>query len=149
MEDTVHLEDSITTLAELQEQIAQLESRREKRYGPGKELLAIEEQVSELKAHAKKLDSQIRDHVVVIYESTGQRHPHPAVGIRVYTKLRYDTDEALHWSQHHLHAALKLNKRFFEKHARAVAETQPIPFVTIEESPSATISIDLSEYVGG
>lgn len=155
MEPTNHLDDSITTLAELQAQIAQLEHEEKRAQEAlmqtelGQKLDSISGQIDELKARAGELDSQIRDHVVVIYESTGQRHPHPAVGVRVYTKLRYDTDEALHWSQHHLPKALKLDKRFFEKHARGVAETQPIPFVEIEENPRATISTDLSEYVGG
>ena len=154
MENTTYLEDSITTLAELQAQIAVKEDKLNKAEDAlmetelGQKVGGLHVAIDELKQKAKELDSQIRDYTVSIFESTGEKHPHPAVGIREYTKLDYDKDEALHWAQRHLPKALKLDNRFFEKHAKAVSETQPISFVRIYKEPRATISTDLGEYVG-
>ena len=147
------LAQNVSTLAELRKKIEEAEfaveitEREFQETALGQALADRRATLDDLMARAKELDNQIRSYTVSIFENTGERHPHPAVGVRVYTKLQYDKDEALHWSQRHLPKALKLDKRFFEKHAKGVAETQPIPFVQIVEEPRATVSSDLSEYV--
>jgi DNA polymerase-3 subunit epsilon len=75
------------------------------------------------------------------------KHPHPAVGIRNITRLEYDPRKAYLWCQDHLPAALVLDRTFFEKHAKAVAKTSPLDFVTISQEPQATIATDLSAYL--
>ena len=76
-----------------------------------------------------------------------EKKPAPGVGISVRKELAYNEDQALEFCKESLPKALKLDKRLFEKHAKGVAETQPLDFVTIKEKPTATISSDLSEYL--
>ena len=44
-------------------------------------------------------------------------------------------------------AMLKLDTAKFEKYAKAVADSMPLPFVTLVEHSTATISTDLSRYL--
>lgn len=79
--------------------------------------------------------------------SAGDKHPHPATTIRQATKLNYDERQAIAWCIEHLPQALKLDSRLFEKHARAVAATDPIPFVEIASEAQVAIATDLSAYL--
>jgi hypothetical protein len=81
------------------------------------------------------------------YAATGTKKPHPAIGVRVNTQVVYDPDKALEWSRSNLLAAVTLDRKMFEAHAKAVAKTQPIPFVALVQTPSITIASDLSEYL--
>jgi hypothetical protein len=80
---------------------------------------------------------------VEAFEESGKTRPHPAVQIKQYTVLDYDDAYALEYARQHLPQALKLDRRVFEKVAKAA---QP-DFVAISKEPRATISRDLSEYV--
>jgi len=82
-----------------------------------------------------------------LYKSEDVRQPHPAVKIRLVRKLEYLENMAWEFCAEHLPKALKLDKRFFEKHCRAVADTDPISFVEIIQEPQVTIARDLSAYI--
>ena len=88
-------------------------------------------------------ETEVRKQALGIYEETGDKHPHPAVPIKMYTVLDYDDGEALDYAREHLSKALKLIKRTFEKAAKVLE----LDFVTIRQEPRATIRRDLSEYL--
>jgi hypothetical protein len=73
---------------------------------------------------------------------------HPAIGIRQVRKLEYDSGDALVFCRTNLMAAIKLDTKLFEKHAKAVEETAPLPFVTYSLEVQATLATDLSNYLG-
>ena len=89
-------------------------------------------------------DEALRAAAVAQYEATQDKRPHPAVTVKVYTTLSYEEADALEYCQKHLPKALKLDRREFEKVARAA---EPV-FVTFVVEPKATVATDLSAYVG-
>jgi ribosome recycling factor len=93
------------------------------------------------------LESELRSLAVEEYETTGEKHIHRAISIRVNTELEYNPQQALDWCTIHLPKAIAMDKKLFEKHARAVLETAPLSFVTVNEKPSATIATDLGDYI--
>ena len=98
------------------------------------------------------IDANLRKLAVNYFETYGNKKPHCAIVIRQNNIPRYDLSTALIWAKEHLLKAVKpetLDKAFFEKHARAVAETDPIELVSWEIRNTATISEDLSEYLPG
>ena len=112
-------------------------------------LKKVEEEAKELKELIKNVRQDVQDRALRQYKLDGNKQPAPGVGIRVYKRLSYNPTVALHWSMTNLKTALKLDKKFFEKHAKAVQDTTPLDFVSYYEDPSATISSDLSEYLEG
>ena len=87
-------------------------------------------------------ENRVRVMTLDAFRQNGDKTPHPAVQIKMYTTLTYDTDDALAYAREHLPGALKLVKGVFEKAAKAVEPD----FVTIGQEPRATIARDLSEY---
>jgi len=130
----------------LRARIADLEDRIA-RTPLGLELAALQSQLGDVRSHQADVDHGVRELAVSLYEATDDKRPHPAVGIRVNTKIVYDPGCAFTWCYARLPHALKLDARFFEKHARAVAQTDPIDFVTITPDPVATVDSDLSPYL--
>ena len=98
------------------------------------------------------IDKAVRDMAVALWTTFNDKHPHPAIGVQIRQTPQYDTSAALFWAREHLIRAIKpetLDKSFFEKHARAVQETDPIELITWINIPVATITEDLSEYLPG
>lgn len=96
-------------------------------------------------ACADKADAKARVHAVALasYEATGNKQPHPAVKVILYTILDYDLADALEYARQHLPKALKLDKRTFERAAKAIEPD----FVTIGQEPRTRIASDLSSYL--
>ena len=85
----------------------------------------------------------VRELALAAYDETGNKDPHAAVKVKMYTVLTYDEKEALDFCRDCMPDALKLDKRAFEK----VAKDSPlVDFVTATKEPRATITRDLSEY---
>ena len=103
-----------------------------------------EDIISEAKGHVAELDAELRKLAVNYYEMTGAKKPYPGVGVRVELQPTYDKTEAKAWALENLSEALDFNPTVFEKHARGVRDTQPLPFVTFNEVPKSTISPNLS-----
>lgn len=143
-------DQSIIQLAHYRKMEAQAKEQRRQlveRFENSEEYLKIEEQLKETRAEIKEIDRQIRADAVQHYEITGEKDLHPAIGIRMVTSLDYERDYVFDWCLEHLPLALTINKRFFEKHAKAVSETAPVPGVTIEKIPQATISKNLDPFL--
>lgn len=90
------------------------------------------------------LDQTLREDAIAQYNKTGEKSPHPAVIVKVYKTLNYDAEEAKNYAMLHLPRALKLDRRMFEKAARAIEPA----FVMFGEQLRTTISKDLSKYLG-
>jgi hypothetical protein len=105
------------------------------------------ERMRESQDCGEKLANTIKANAVQEYLANDEKRPHSAVSIRLVTSLAYDALLAKVWCEHNLPTAIKLDCPLFEKHARAVADTQPLGFVKIEKQPQAAISTDLSEYL--
>jgi hypothetical protein len=88
-------------------------------------------------------ETEVRKEALAAYEETGDKKPHPAVPIKMYTVLEYEEANALDYAREHLPKALKLVKRTFEKAAKVLE----LDFVTVTQEPRATIARDLSEYL--
>jgi hypothetical protein len=108
---------------------------------------AIQNNITAATAQVDELSVQLRELAIHDYWTTGSKKPHPAMGIRVTTVLEYGPSEAEDWARINLPAALTLNKSVFETYAKTMAKVNPVPFVFIDDKPTATIATDLSEYL--
>lgn len=116
---------------------------------PGKEWQEARDTVEVVRAKMKAVDDELRQLVVEHFIETGEKHILPGIGIREYTRVQYDEDEAREWCKVNLPDALKLDKRKFEKYVKAVSEMSPVPVAQVDKEPTATISSDLSEVENG
>lgn len=112
----------------------------EKEYG--KELGDLKKDLSVAQTKVTGLEESVRGTALEAYLETGDKHPHPAITIKVFTKLDYDEEQAITYCVEHLPKALKVDKRKFE----AVAKAAELDFVQITDDPKATVATDLSEY---
>jgi hypothetical protein len=106
---------------------------------------AIRANIIDATQQIDELSEQLRELALADFKATGSKKPHPGVGIRVSTKLVYDPAVALDWAKTNVPAALVLDTKTFEGFVKA--STAPVTFVSIVETPTATIATDLSEYL--
>ena len=95
------------------------------------------------KVEQANIETEVREQALGIYEETGDKAPHPAVKVKMYTVLDYDPARAFDYAREHLPQALKLNKKVFETAAKGIE----LDFVDIVQEPRATITRDLSGYL--
>ena len=88
-------------------------------------------------------EEKLRELTLQAYAETGSKSPVPGVGIREVIKLEYDLKVAFDWAKSHK-MALKLDTSAFEK----IVKATPVDFVKITTEPQATISGDLSSFLG-
>ena len=91
---------------------------------------------------------EVKQKALEIHQATNES-VHPAIGIRKVRKLDYDQSAALQFCFLNLYSAVKLDTRTFEKHAKAVEETAPLPFVTYSSEVQAILASDLSKCLEG
>jgi hypothetical protein len=120
---------------------ADIDAEIEERYGG--ERRRIDALLNTAGTDVLDADEALRAAALRTYEGAQDKHPHPAVTVKLFTALEYETEEALGYCREHLPKALKLDKRAFEKVARVVEPT----FVTFIVEPRAQIDRDLSGYV--
>lgn len=107
------------------------------------------EELNDMLRHDRELlarqDTNVRTLAIEIFnaEGTGDKRPHPAIGINMLTRVDYDLEEALTYAREHYPGAVKLDKRAFDK----IAKATPHKFVTISKIPSTKITRDLSAYL--
>ena len=96
--------------------------------------------LTEARVALEGAEKGLREAAIALYERTGEKKPAPGVEVKMGTKLIYEEAEALGWAFDH-HLALLLDKRAFEKIAKASA----LAFVVVEQVPFATIATELKE----
>ena len=67
--------------------------------------------------------------------------------IKVTAVAEYDAEDARKWCSECLPRAMVLDTKYFEKHAKAVAETAPLEFVEIVDALQVAIASDLSAWL--
>lgn len=95
------------------------------------------------KEYTSLIDGALRQEALDLYGLTGDKHPFDKVSIVINRNLIYQEAEAFDWAGKNAPGMLELNKKKFEKHARAVLETMPLDFVKVEEVPSVRIASEL------
>ena len=143
------LKELATAQKEAEENAAWIENKEQKlRSMP--EYVEIEkerENYQALRLIIDDLRSAINDLTIRAYLETGEKKPVNGAGIRIKKNLVYDKDKALCYCLVVLPEALKLDTKIFEKYAKDVADVKPLPFVSVEEYPTATIASDLREWL--
>ena len=95
---------------------------------------------SNAKTGCQEAETKLRDLALQSYAKTKEKTVAPGIGIRVMTRLNYESQKAMEWAMEHK-LALKLDSSAFEK----IAKTSNLPFVTITEEPVATIATELAK----
>lgn len=95
---------------------------------------------ADAKTVCQEAEASLREAALLVYAEVGEKTVAPGIGIRVMTRLNYDSQEAMTWAMEHK-LALKLDTSAFEK----IAKTSSLPFVNTTEEPQATIATDLKE----
>lgn len=91
-------------------------------------------------------EKNLRDRAIAEFKATGDKAPCEGVAINMFRRIDYDPQQALGWALDHK-LCLNLDKRAFEKTAKATGANGGLSFVHITEEPQATIATDLSQYV--
>lgn len=89
------------------------------------------------------LEEQVHAAALHQFVETTEKKPHPAVQIKMFTRLDYDPERAKIYCMEHVPAALKLDARAFEK----VAKVLMLDWVESVPYPRAQVAGDLSEYL--
>jgi len=107
----------------------------------------IEAQADEhfAKERVADLEDAVRKAALEEYVGSGNKHPHPAIAVRINKRLHYDVGVALKYCREHFDAAVKvmLDAKVFEKAAPSLG----LDFVEVVEEPQATIASDLTDYL--
>lgn len=129
---------------EYKEQLAALEAEIqaeiERRYGH--ELERVRSLLDTAKLDLEDADANVRRKAYFAAEG-GNMKPHPAVQVKVYTTLTYDDGDAIEYCTEHHRAALRLDRREFEK----VVKVLKPGCVTIGSELRPTVASNLSKYL--
>jgi len=109
----------------------------------GQRLVRARELLGVARADVTDAVDEVQARALGAYEATGNKVPHPAVKVALFTVLDYAPGDALEYARLHLPKALKLDKRTFEKMAKVIEPD----FVTISQEPRVRIARDLSAYL--
>lgn len=147
------LPEDLKDLAELRRHAAEI----------GKEIMELTEklnQTEEAKALQTALEKRrkvseavtlleefIRRSALQDYTLAGVKPMVEGVVIKLFKVLKYEKAEVERWAREKMPELLKFDEKGFEKYAKAVAETLPVPGVKIEEEPRVEISGNLSMYL--
>lgn len=110
-------------------------------------LRVITDELKECNTTFDRISDAITAEAIALYTASGEKHPHPGVEVKIFKIPTYDESKALDWCITNLPGAIKCDFKLFEKHAKAVAETKPIDFVTIIDTPRVSILADLSQFI--
>lgn len=91
----------------------------------------------------KETDEAIRAQAIVNYHQTQDKNPVDGVSVVINKVCEYQESDGKRWAIDNAIDMLKFDAKKFEKHAKAVADTLPLEFVTIKEEPSVRIASEL------
>ena len=143
----------LSALAELNKQLEETQSWEENQLIKLDKLpeyqayLACKEDIKIIKEQIEAKKDAVKSLAINDYNETGDKNPYPDVSVIINNKVDYDPLVARTWCEENLPKALMLDTKLFEKHAKALKETMPIPFVDYYQSPSVRISSDLTDYL--
>ncbi len=126
-------------VSEAREQIVKIREELEKTE-LGQSLVQAIEYNSVVGEELKAIEDHLRKAVLEYYRDTDDKNPVDGVSVIINKSLVYDIDWAIAWAINFAVDMLKLDKKLFEKHAKSVADTMPLDFVTIEDEPAVRIA---------
>lgn len=139
--ETQQLKEQINIVVEARERLQEATGLMKSTYAKwleANELIIANE--SNAKSACQEAETKLRELALETYAETKDKAVAPGVGIRVMSRLDYDSWDAIDWAMEHK-LALKLDTSAFEK----IAKTSNIPFVITTEEPLATIASELAK----
>ena len=144
-------ENEIRDLAEKRGLVLELDAKVEAlRQQWFKEHEGLLDRLVTAKADLSKADRKLRLDVIANYEATGQKKPHPKLGIRVSKVVKIvDESAAFEYARQYIPALIVLDTKGFEQYAKGVAGIEGIIggqlglIVAFEDKVTATIAKDL------
>ena len=127
--------------AEYRREIAELEAELAETPA-GRRLTKARELLDIAKADRASAEETVRKAALEEFIQSGDKQPHEATTIKMYTVLDYNVGNAFEYCRQHLPQAVKLDVRTFEKFAKVV----PPDFVTVTKVPRVTIARALEKY---
>jgi hypothetical protein len=120
---------------------AYMETAEYKAYASAKEILDDNYSLE------KSLIEKIKGAALEDYLATKEKPTEKGLALRVNHILKYAQAEVELWAKQKMPELFKFDNSAFEKYAKAVADTIPVPGVQIIDDPTITIASDLSEYL--
>ena len=111
-----------------------------------KALQSAQEERKKLCESISLLETFIRKSALDDFTRAGVK-PLEGVVIKMFKTLKYERASAEKWAREKMPELFKFDEKGFEKYARAVADTVPVPCVKIEEEARVEISSNLSMYL--
>jgi len=105
--------------------------------------------VAQAKMDLKEIEDYLRVDIVMYYQETGNKKPHPKLGVRVAWTPTYDVIEMTEYAKVDAKELLVLDTKKTNKYIKALAGPSRIlggrlgGLVTFEEKPTATIARNL------
>lgn len=96
-------------------------------------------------------EANLRDALIAHFEKTGEKKPHPKLGIRERVRAVYDENEVTKYAKSNAQDLLVLDKKKLERYVRALANDNLIlggmlgELITFAKEPTATIAKDLED----
>jgi hypothetical protein len=144
--DPPNIEALVRVVAAARQQTAQAESTlKTARSAWEQDHAALFTTVEEARTAQEAAEAALRQAVLTIFAQDGNKHPHPATGVRVTSHLVYDAQSITEWARENLPAVLVLDVKTFER----VAPHLMVPGVSMVEEPIATIAQDLAAWLMG
>lgn len=145
-------EEEVLALAKLRNRQAQLKDEVDKlRQEWEKANANILSEYALTKEIATATEATLRATIVSHFERTGNKKPHPRLGIRETVKVLYDKDEVTDYARLNAHDLLVLDKKKLERYVKALAGDSLILGGTLGEliefvkEPIATIAKKLED----
>ena len=118
----------------------------------GDRVALIGKQLSDAKGKVADDESVVRTTALAMFDGK-DKHPHPAVTIKVYTAVDYNDADAIALARDVIPGALRIDKSAFEKAVKGLAgmdiegvSDKVNAVVVIRDDPRATIARDLGGY---
>lgn len=106
------------------------------------------EKRTKLSDNISTIESFIRKSALDSFISTNVKPPFDAIKVKIFKVIKYDRKAAEKWAKEtNPDAFFTFDQKGFEKYAKAVADTIPVPCVTFEDDPRVEIASDLSMYL--
>jgi len=112
-----------------------------------KALQAAQESRKKLSESINLLEDFIRKSALDDFSRAGVKPKVEGVVIKLFKTLKYERGAAEKWAREKMPELFKFDEKGFEKYAKAVAETMPVPCVKIEEEPRVEIATNLKMYL--
>jgi hypothetical protein len=142
--DTIDIEALVRVVAAARQQTTQAEATlKTARSAWEQDHAALFTIVEAARAAQEVAEAALREAVLAVFTQEGNKHPHPATGVRVTSRLIYDPHAITEWAREHLPAVLVLDVKTFER----VAPHLMVPGVSTVEEPTATIAQDLAGWL--